>query len=63
MTGLNELRQRLLHPYYVLHLAYGLSYVVTRSNQLMGQSFNLEVRSRKKKVTRFEKLTFFGYYY
>ncbi|GAA5810457.1 hypothetical protein MFLAVUS_003878 [Mucor flavus] len=42
MTGLNELRQRLLHPYYVLQLAYGLSYVVTRSNQLLGQSFNLE---------------------
>lgn len=43
MTGFNELRQRLLHPYYVLHLAYGLAYIVTRSNQLIGQSFNLEV--------------------
>ncbi|GAN05211.1 conserved hypothetical protein [Mucor ambiguus] len=29
MTSFGELRQRLLHPYYVLHLVYGVVYVET----------------------------------
>lgn len=43
MTGLGELRQRLLHPYYVLHTIYGLAYVGYRLNQLMATSINFEV--------------------
>lgn len=42
MTGLGELRQRLLHPYYVLHTVYGLSYVGYRLHQLMATSINFE---------------------
>ncbi|KAF7724123.1 Thioredoxin- transmembrane protein 2 [Apophysomyces ossiformis] len=37
MTSLAELRQRLLHPYYVLHAVYGTFYIVVRCyNQLTG---------------------------
>ncbi len=43
MTGLNELRQRLLHPYYVLHTVYGIVYVGTRLNQLLETPINFEV--------------------
>lgn len=43
MTSFGELRQRLLHPYYVLHLVYGVVYVVVRINQLIkGQTISLE---------------------
>lgn len=52
MTGLNELRQRLLHPYYVLHTAYGLAYIITRLNQLIGTAINVEVKKKKKKNKR-----------
>lgn len=48
MTGLNELRQRLLHPYYVLHTAYGLAYIITRLNQLIGTAINFEVKKKKR---------------
>lgn len=50
MKGLNELRQRLLHPYYVLHTAYGLSYIITRLNQLIGTSINFEVRKKISEI-------------
>ncbi|KAI8364383.1 hypothetical protein BD560DRAFT_373117 [Blakeslea trispora] len=35
MTSLNELRQRLLHPHYVLHLLYGLVYIGLRLNHMI----------------------------
>ncbi|KAK4515414.1 Carbon-nitrogen hydrolase [Mucor velutinosus] len=35
MTSFGELRQRLLHPYYVLHLIYGVVYIISRINQLI----------------------------
>jgi hypothetical protein len=48
MTSFSELRQRLLHPYYMLHLIYGGYYVITRLNQLIkGQSINFEVGNFK----------------
>lgn len=43
MASFGELRQRLLHPYYVLHLVYGVVYVVIRINQLIkGQTISFE---------------------
>ncbi|KAG1459103.1 hypothetical protein G6F56_006238 [Rhizopus delemar] len=35
MTSFGELRQRLLHPYYIAHFIYGFVYIVFRSNQLL----------------------------
>lgn len=43
MASFGELRQRLLHPYYVLHLVYGVVYVIIRINQLIkGQTISFE---------------------
>lgn len=43
MTSFGELRQRLLHPYYVLHFVYGVVYVVGRIHQLIkGQTISFE---------------------
>jgi methionine synthase II (cobalamin-independent) len=43
MTNFSELRQRLFHPYYILHMCYGVYYVIARSIQLIkGQSINFE---------------------
>ncbi|KAI8090291.1 uncharacterized protein B0P05DRAFT_530172 [Gilbertella persicaria] len=35
MTSLSELRQRLLHPYYIVHLLYGATYIGSRLNRMI----------------------------
>lgn len=34
MTSISELRQRLLHPYYIVHFLYGTFYIVMRLNRM-----------------------------
>lgn len=58
MTSLSELRQRLLHPYYILHLVYGGYYVIARSNQLIrSQSINFEAGLSKSRTKKKQKKT------
>ncbi|OBZ82179.1 Thioredoxin-related transmembrane protein 2-B [Choanephora cucurbitarum] len=38
MTSLSELRQRLLHPHYVIHLLYGLVYIGLRLNRMISEN-------------------------
>lgn len=49
MTSLGELRQRLLHPYYILHLIYGAFYIIMRLNQLIkGETISFEASLSEK---------------
>lgn len=57
MTSFGELRQRLLHPYYILHLIYGVVYVIMRLKQLLkGETISFEASLSKKKVWCFALL-------
>lgn len=58
MTSFTELRQRLFHPYYIVHFIYGVIYVIMRSSQLWKtHSIDLQVNERKRKRNQISKKT------
>lgn len=53
MISFKELKQRLFHPYYIIHFIYGSCYVVIRLIQLWKtQSINLQVKNKFQKRQR-----------
>lgn len=61
MTSLAELRQRLLHRYYVLHLMYGCGYLYVSFKRLRDPNVEFTVSSamaRVRSLSVFTRLTF-----